>query len=82
MCKLWHFIVIDTHDIPWVRLFSAKFGKYLTPGAYINYTGLMTVVQGIKYMILCLSGIFFSYMSHLVCFCQARFQYASQAEWS
>ena len=46
MCKLWHFIVIDTHDVPWARLFSAKFGKYLTPGAYINYTGLMTIVQG------------------------------------
>ena len=64
MCKLWHFIVIDTHDIPWARLCSANFGKYLTPGAYINYTGLMTVVQSIHSLILCLLGIVF-HMSHL-----------------
>ena len=49
MCKLWHFIVIDTHDIPWARHISAKFGKYLTPGAYINYTGLMTIVEVYNY---------------------------------
>ena len=49
MCKLWHLIVIATHDIPWARLFSAKFGKYLTPGAYINYTGLMTIVEVYNY---------------------------------
>ena len=46
MCKLWHLIVMTLTIFP--GLDYANFGKFLTPGAYINYTGLMTIVQGIQ----------------------------------